>query len=118
MDSESYTISDNTAAMVNNAKGMKKRVVAVGSGVMRAIESSVSSTGTLNPSTGWTDKFIAPLYDFSIANAFITNFHAPESTLLMLATAFGGYDFVMDAYKEAVKKKYAFQCYGDAMLIM
>jgi S-adenosylmethionine:tRNA ribosyltransferase-isomerase len=118
MDSENYIISDKTAAMVNDAKNNKKRVVAVGSGVMRAIESSVSSVGTLNPSSGWTDKFIAPHYDFSIANAFITNFHAPESTLLMLATAFGGYDFVMEAYKEAVKKKYNFQCYGDAMLIL
>ncbi len=118
MDSENYIISDKTAAIVNDAKNNKKRVVAVGSGVMRAIESSVSSVGTLNPSSGWTDKFIAPHYDFSIANAFITNFHAPESTLLMLATAFGGYDFVMEAYKEAVKKKYNFQCYGDAMLIL
>ncbi|MBL7835893.1 MAG: tRNA preQ1(34) S-adenosylmethionine ribosyltransferase-isomerase QueA [Bacteroidetes bacterium] len=118
MDSENYIISDKTSAMVNDAKLNKKRVVAVGSGVMRAIESSVSSVGTLNPSSGWTDKFIAPHYDFSIANAFITNFHAPESTLLMLATAFGGYDFVMEAYKEAVKKKYNFQCYGDAMLIL
>lgn len=118
MDSENYIISDKTAQMVNDAKNRKSRVVAVGSGVMRAIESSVSSIGTLNPSSGWTDKFIAPHYDFSIANAFITNFHAPESTLLMLATAFGGYDFVMEAYKEAVKKKYSFQCYGDAMLIL
>lgn len=118
MDSENYIISDKTADMVNSAKNDKRRVVAVGSGVMRAIESSVSSVGTLNASSGWTDKFIAPHYDFSIANAFITNFHAPESTLLMLATAFGGYDFVMEAYKEAVKKKYNFQCYGDAMLIL
>ncbi len=118
MDSENYDISDKTADIVNHAKNQKQRVVAVGSGVMRAIESSVSSTGTLNASTGWTDKFISPMYDFSIANAFITNFHAPESTLLMLATAFGGYDFVMDAYKEAIKKKYHFQCYGDAMLIL
>jgi S-adenosylmethionine:tRNA ribosyltransferase-isomerase len=118
MDSESYAISETTAKMVNDAKTGKHRIVAVGSGSMRALESSVSSVGTLNPSTGWTDKFIAPLYDFSIANAFITNFHAPESTLLMLATAFGGYDFVMEAYKEAIKKKYSFQCYGDAMLIL
>lgn len=118
MDSENYIISETTADLVNAAKNNKKRIVAVGSGAMRAIESSVSSTGTLNASSGWTDKFIAPHYDFSIANAFITNFHAPESTLLMLATAFGGYDFIMEAYKEAVKKKYNFQCYGDAMLIL
>ena len=118
MDSESYSISEQMAALVNATQIQKKRIVAVGSGSMRAIESSVSSTGTLNASTGWTDKFISPMYDFSIANAFITNFHAPESTLLMLATAFGGYDFVMEAYKEAIKKKYSFQCYGDAMLIL
>ncbi len=118
MDSENYIIPEKTADLVNETKNKKGRIVAVGSGVMRAIESSVSSTGTLNASAGWTDKFIAPHYDFSIANAFITNFHAPESTLLMLATAFGGYDFIMEAYKEAVKKKYNFQCYGDAMLIL
>ena len=118
MDSENYIIPDKTAAMVNDTKNSKHRIVAVGSGVMRAIESSVSSVGTLNASAGWTDKFIAPHYDFSIANAFITNFHAPESTLLMLATSFGGYDFIMEAYKEAIKKKYNFQCYGDAMLIL
>jgi S-adenosylmethionine:tRNA ribosyltransferase-isomerase len=118
MDSESYSISEQTAALVNATQNTKKRIVAVGSGAMRAIESSVSSTGTLNASTGWTDKFISPVYDFSIANAFITNFHAPESTLMMLATAFGGYDFVIEAYKEAIKKKYSFQCYGDAMLIL
>ena len=118
MDSESYSISEQTASLVNATQLTKKRIVAVGSGAMRALESSVSSTGTLNASTGWTDKFISPVYDFSIANAFITNLHAPESTLMMLATAFGGYDFVIDAYKEAIKKKYNFQCYGDAMLIL
>jgi S-adenosylmethionine:tRNA ribosyltransferase-isomerase len=118
MDSESYSISEQTASLVNATQLTKKRIVAVGSGAMRAIESSVSSTGTLNASTGWTDKFISPVYDFSIANAFITNLHAPESTLMMLATAFCGYYFVIDAYKEAIKKKYNFQCYGDAMLIL
>ena len=118
MDSENYIISEETAHKVNETKKLNKRIVAVGSGVIRAVESSVSSTGTLNASEGWTDKFISPPFDFSIANAFITNFHAPESTLYMLATAFGGYDFVADAYKEALKKKYNFLCYGDAMLIL
>jgi S-adenosylmethionine:tRNA ribosyltransferase-isomerase len=118
MDSENYIISEETAFKVNETKKLNKRIVAVGSGVIRAVESSVSSTGTLNASEGWTDKFISPPFDFSIANAFITNFHAPESTLYMLATAFGGYDFVADAYKEALKKKYNFLCYGDAMLIL
>lgn len=118
MDSENYIISEETAHKVNETKKLNKRIVAVGSGVIRAVESSVSSTGTLNASEGWTDKFISPPFDFSIANAFITNFHAPESTLYMLATAFGGYDFVAEAYKEALKKKYNFLCYGDAMLIL
>lgn len=118
MDSESYTISEDSAKVINHAKDTKRRIVAVGSSVMRALESSVSSTGTLNPSTGWTDKFIFPPHDFAIANAFITNFHAPQSTLLMMAAAFGDYDFMMGAYKEAIKKKYNFQCYGDAMLII
>jgi S-adenosylmethionine:tRNA ribosyltransferase-isomerase len=118
MDSENYIISEETARMVNETKKNNKRVVAVGSGVMRAIESSVSSSSTLNPSEGWTDKFIAPPYDFSIANAFITNFHAPESTLMILATSFGDYDLIIKAYEEAIKKKYNFLCYGDAMLIL
>jgi len=118
MDSESYFISSETAALVNQTKLNDKKIVAVGSGVMRAIESSVSSVGTLNPSEGWTDKFISPEFDFSIANAFITNFHASESTLMMLSTAFGGYDFVIEAYKKAIEKKYKFLCYGDAMLIL
>lgn len=118
MDSENYIIPENTAKIINEAKENRNRIVAVGSSVMRTLESSVSSTGTLNPSEGWTDKFIFPPYDFSIANAFITNFHAPESTLVILTAAFGDYDFVMEAYKEAIKKKYNFQCYGDAMLIL
>ncbi|MDP2176349.1 MAG: tRNA preQ1(34) S-adenosylmethionine ribosyltransferase-isomerase QueA [Bacteroidota bacterium] len=118
MDSENYIISEETAKLVNETKKNNKRVVAIGSGVMRAIESSVSSSSTLNPSEGWTDKFIAPPYDFSIANAFITNFHAPESTLMILATSFGDYDLIIKAYEEAIKKKYNFLCYGDAMLIL
>ncbi|MBC7426766.1 MAG: S-adenosylmethionine:tRNA ribosyltransferase-isomerase, partial [Bacteroidia bacterium] len=104
--------------LVNKAKDDKKRVVAIGSSVMRALESSVSSTGYLNPSSGWTDKFLFPPHDFSIANTFVTNFHSPESTLLMLTAAFADYDFVMKAYQEAIKKKYRFQCYGDALLIL
>lgn len=118
MDSESYVIPDKTAKIVNKAKEDKKRVVAVGSSVMRTLECSVSSTGMLNPSTGWTDKFIFPPHNFAIANTFITNFHSPESTLLMMTAAFGDYDFIMEAYKEAIKKKYNFLCYGDAMLIL
>jgi len=118
MDSENYFIDANTSKIVNRALDNKKRIVAVGSSVMRALESSVSSNGRLNSSEGWTDKFIFPPHDFSIANAFITNFHSPASTLLMVSAAFGDFDFVMEAYQEAMKKKYRFMCYGDAMLII
>jgi S-adenosylmethionine:tRNA ribosyltransferase-isomerase len=119
MDSENYTITQKTADLVNNALEQKQqRIVAVGSSVMRAVQSSVSSMNRLNPSGGWTDKFIFPPYDFKIANAFITNFHPSEATLLMQTAAFAEYDFLMEAYKEAIKEKYRFLCYGDAMLIL
>ena len=85
---------------------------------MRAMETSVSVSGHLNAYTGWTNKFIFPPYDFSVANCMITNFHMPESTLLMMVSAFGGYDLIMKAYKEAIKEKYQFYSYGDAMLIL
>lgn len=118
MDSEHYRIPEHTAKLVNEAIANKKRVVAIGSSVMRAVESSVSSKATLNASQGWSDKFIFPPHDFSIANAFVTNFHSPMSTLMMQAAAFAGYDFLMEAYKVAMKEKYKFLCYGDAMLII
>jgi S-adenosylmethionine:tRNA ribosyltransferase-isomerase len=85
---------------------------------MRAIESAVSSDGTLNEFGGWSNKFIFPPYEFSIANCMITNFHTPKSTLLMMASAFAGHDFLKKAYDEAVKEKYKFYSYGDAMLII
>ena len=85
---------------------------------MRSIESSVSSSSNLNPFSGWTNKFIYPPYDFSIANSMITNFHTPKSTLLMMVSAFGGHDIIMNAYEEAIKEKYNFFTYGDAMLIL
>jgi S-adenosylmethionine:tRNA ribosyltransferase-isomerase len=118
MDSEEVTIPEKTVKIVNNAIDKKKRVCAVGTTVMRGIETSVSVSGHLNPYTGWTNKFIFPPYDFSIANCMITNFHMPESTLLMMTCAFGGYDLIMKAYKEAIKEKYRFYSYGDAMLII
>jgi S-adenosylmethionine:tRNA ribosyltransferase-isomerase len=118
MDSEQIVISDATADKINKAKTEKRRVCAVGTTVMRTIESSVSSKGELKGFEGWTNKFIFPPHDFSIATAMITNFHTPKSTLLMQAAAFGGYDFVMDAYKEAIKEGYRFSTYGDAMLII
>ncbi len=118
MDSEEITISEHAAGIVNNAKVHKRRICAVGTTVMRAIESSVSSSGTLNDYDGWTNKFIFPPYDFSIANCMITNFHTPKSTLLMMTSAFAGHDFVKRAYDEAVKEGYKFYSYGDAMLII
>jgi S-adenosylmethionine:tRNA ribosyltransferase-isomerase len=118
MDSEEVVIPQNTVDSVNRAIDRKKRVCAVGTTVMRAVETSVSVSGHLNPYKGWTNKFIFPPYDFSIANCMITNFHMPESTLLMMTCAFGGYDLIMKAYKEAIKEKYRFYSYGDAMLII
>ena len=118
MESEEVIIPASTADKINKAKDSKKRVCAVGTTVMRAMETSVSVSGHLNPYTGWTNKFIFPPYDFSVANCMITNFHMPESTLLMMVSAFGGYDLIMKAYKEAIKEKYQFYSYGDAMLIL
>ena len=118
MDSENYIVSEDTVQKVNRALDNKKRVCAVGTTSMRSLESSVSANGRLKPNEGWTDKFIFPPYDFKICNALITNFHMPESTLLMMACAFGGYNNVMKAYQEAIKEKYRFFTYGDAMLII
>ena len=118
MDSEEIHIPESQTKIINAAKVNKKRVCAVGTTVMRVLESSVSSDGFLNPFDGWTNKFIFPPYDFSIANAMITNFHTPKSTLLMMVSAFAGHDLIMRAYKEAVEQKYKFYSYGDAMLIL
>jgi len=118
MDSEEVNIPEETTVIVNKAKDAKKRVCAVGTTVMRGMETSVSVSGHLNPYKGWTNKFIFPPYDFSVADSMITNFHMPESTLLMMTCAFGGYDLIMKAYKEAIKEKYRFYSYGDAMLII
>ena len=118
MDSEEIVISENAAKIVNDAIENKKRVCAVGTTSMRTIESSVSSNGRLNDFEGWTNKFIFPPYEFSIANCMITNFHTPKSTLLMMTSAFAGHDFMKRAYEEAVKEKYKFYSYGDAMLII
>ena len=118
MDSEELFIDIEASNCVNNALKNKNKICAVGTTVMRGLESSVSSMGTLNPYRGWTHKFIFPPYKFSIADSLITNFHMPKSTLLMMVSAFCGHDFMMQAYSEAVKKKYRFYSYGDAMLII
>ncbi|NCA20677.1 MAG: tRNA preQ1(34) S-adenosylmethionine ribosyltransferase-isomerase QueA, partial [Crocinitomicaceae bacterium] len=118
MDSEQLIISELCANTVNTAKLNKKRVCAVGTTCMRGIETSVSTEGLLKPFDGWTNKFIFPPYDFSIADSLITNFHTPLSTLLMMISAFCGHDLMMQAYTEAIKEKYRFYSYGDAMLIL
>lgn len=118
MDSEEMIISQEACDIVNTAKVKKKRVCCVGTTSMRAMESSVSSQRTLNPFVGWTNKFIYPPYDFSIANCMITNFHTPKSTLLMMVSAFCGHDLMKKAYAEAIEQKYKFYSYGDAMLII
>ncbi|SFE67286.1 tRNA preQ1(34) S-adenosylmethionine ribosyltransferase-isomerase QueA [Sunxiuqinia elliptica] len=118
MDSEQIWIKEDACNVVNDAKTNKKNVCAVGTTVMRTLESSVSTQGHLKPFEGWTNKFIFPPYEFSVANSMVTNFHLPMSTLLMMVAAFGGYDFVMEAYQEAIKEGYRFGTYGDAMLIL
>lgn len=118
MDSEQVIIPANTADKVNEAKDAKRKVCAVGTTSMRGIESSVSTYNRSKPFDGWTNKFIFPPYEFKIADAMITNFHTPESTLLMMASAFGGYDLIQEAYQTAIKEKYRFYAYGDAMLIL
>lgn len=118
MDSEEIFIEQKAVQTINTGIEQKRRVCAVGTTVMRVLESSVSSSATLNEYQGWTNKFIFPPYDFSIANAMVTNFHTPKSTLLMMVAAFAGHEFIKEAYAEAVKERYRFYTYGDAMLII
>ena len=118
MDSEELIIEQNAVDVVNAAKANKRRICAVGTTVMRGLESSVSSVNTLNTYNGWTHKFIFPPHEFAIANSMITNFHTPKSTLLMMVSAFADPDFIKEAYDVAVKEKYNFYSYGDAMLII
>lgn len=118
MDSEQYWVYPETAKAVNQSIDARKKVCAVGTTSMRAMESSVSTDGHLNASEGWTNKFIFPPYEFEVTDALITNLHPPQSTLMMMTAAHGGYDLIMKAYKEAVKEKYRFLSYGDAMLIL
>ncbi len=118
MDSEQISIPQEAVDIVNGAKQNKKNICAVGTTVLRTLESSVSTDGYLKPYSGWTNKFIFPPYDFSVPNMMVSNFHLPLSTLLMMVSAFAGYDFLFDAYKIAIKEKYKFGTYGDAMLIL
>lgn len=118
MDSEQIFIREQTANMVNKAKGEGRRICAIGTTVMRTIESSVTTFGMLKPYEGWTNKFIFHPYEFSVADSMVSNFHLPYSTHLMMVAAFGGYDAVMNAYKVARQEGYRFGTYGDAMLII
>ena len=118
VDSEQMILVEETANKMNAAKAAKHKIVAVGTTSMKAIETAVSITGRVKPYSGWTNKFIFPPYEFKFADAMITNFHLPMSPMMMMIAAFIGYDFLFDVYKEAVKEKYKFFTYGDAMLII
>jgi S-adenosylmethionine:tRNA ribosyltransferase-isomerase len=118
MDSERIIISHEAANLVNKAKEKRSKICAVGTTVLRTLESSVTTTGQLTPFDGWTNKFIFPPYDFSVPSSMVSNFHLPLSTLLMTVSAFTGYDLLFKAYKVAIKEKYRFGTYGDAMLII
>ena len=118
MDSEYFEISEKSSDVINKTKKEGKSVICVGTSTVRALESATTSDGFLKPYKGWTDKFIFPQYDFKIIDYLITNFHLPCSTLLMLVSAFATRDFIFKAYRKAIKEKYRFYSYGDAMLIL
>ncbi len=118
MDSEQVYIGERASEIVNKAKDAERKILSVGTTVMKAMETSVTISKHLKPFEGWTNKFIFPPYEFSIADAMITNLHLPKSPMMMLTSAFAGYDFLMEAYEEAIKEKYNFFTYGDAMLIL
>ncbi len=117
MDSEYYSISSESADIINKTKANGGKVIAVGTTTVRTLESAITSDSLVKESNGWTDKFIYPPYDFQIVDALITNFHLPSSTLLMLVSALAGRDFIFKAYRKAIKEKYRFYSYGDAMFI-
>jgi len=118
VDSERIIITEDASAMINKAKDRRSRICAVGTTVVRTLESSVSTSGLVKPFNGWTNKFIFPPYEFKVPDMLISNFHLPYSTLLMMVSAFAGYNLSFEAYKMAVKEKYRFGTYGDAMLIL
>ncbi len=118
MDSEQFFVTPEAADAVNGTKRAGRKVVAIGTTVMRTVETAVSTNGMINPQEGWTNKFIFAPYDFSVADAMVSNFHLPYSTQLMMVAAFGGYEAVMTAYKAAREEGYRFGTYGDAMLIL
>jgi S-adenosylmethionine:tRNA ribosyltransferase-isomerase len=118
MDSEQMFVNSDVVKIVNEGKDNNQNICAVGTTVMRAIETAVSTEGRLKEFEGWTNKFIFPPYEFNVATSMVTNFHMSLSTLLMMTAAFGGYELIMQAYKIAIEEKYQFGAYGDAMLIV
>lgn len=118
MDSEEMKVTEELVEIVNRAKDAGKKVGAVGTSVLRALSTAVCMNGRLMTYEGWTNKFIFPPYDFTVCSSLVSNFHLPLSTMLMMVAAFGGYDNVMKAYDVAVKEKYRFGAYGDAMLVL
>ena len=118
MDAEYFKVDEYAAGIVNKAKIDKRHICSVGTTTMRALESSVTAQGLLKPEEGWTNVFIHPPYNFSIADSLITNFHLPKTSLMIMACAFAGYDLMMTAYETAIKEKYRFFSYGDAMLVI
>ena len=118
MDSESYEVPIETAEMINEAKEKKKKIWTVGTSTVRTLETVVVSGFQITPKQGWTDKFIYPPYKFKMSDRLITNFHTPKSSLMLLVAAFSNKDLVLKAYQEAIKKKYKFYSYGDAMLLL
>jgi S-adenosylmethionine:tRNA ribosyltransferase-isomerase len=118
MDAEYYRIEEESCQIVNKAKESGRRICSIGTTTMRAMESSFTAQKLLKPSEGWTNHFIHPPYKFNIADALVTNFHLPKTSLLIMACAFAGYDLMTEAYKKAIKDKYRFFSYGDAMIII
>jgi S-adenosylmethionine:tRNA ribosyltransferase-isomerase len=118
MDSEQVIVTEEAVAMINRVKEQNQQVCAVGATTLRAIETAVTTEGRVKTFDGWTNKFIFPPYDFTVPTAVITNFHLPFSTMLMAVTSFSGYENMKKAYEQAVKEKYRFGTYGDAMLIL
>lgn len=118
MHSEFYMVDEENAKIINDAKASGNRVISVGTTSCRTLESCADKKGHIVSGSGWTDIFIYPGYDFKIIDGLITNFHLPESTLLMLVSAFAGREHIMEAYKVAVKEKYRFFSFGDAMILI
>lgn len=118
MDSEQMEVTEELTQLVNGAKDNGRKICSIGTSTLRAIESTVGMNGHIKPYSGWTNKFIFPPYDFTVCSSLVSNFHLPYSVMLMMVSAFGGYDQVMNAYEVAIKEKYQFGAYGDAMLIV